>query len=312
MRYYGGRGLLLSASMPTALETSIYRTLAYFAYFKYPLTSFEIWKWLLEPRQETSLAEVVQTLSSSTWLSERLESHQGFYALEHVAEQRHDRHLRFLDAMRKYQKVERVIKLLGRLPWIDGIAVCNSLSWHHTNGESDIDLFIVAKPGRVWSARMLSTLPIMLLRQRPGEAKLDPMCLSFFSTESAFDFAKLKIGSADPYLAYWCQSLVPVVSRGAWQARFQLANAWLREVLPNAAPVLRASRFRSNAPLRWPWLPVSERLLKQFQIEKLPPAIRKLMNKDTRVVVNDQMLKFHEQDSRDLIRYTLEGRMTRL
>ena len=298
--------------MPTLLELSIYRTLAYFAYFKYPLTSFEVWKWLLEPGEAVSLAEVTAALAHSPWLAEHINRHQGFYALEQVAEQIQDRHLRFLDAMRKYQKVEKIAWLFGHLPWIDGLAICNSLSWCHTNQDSDIDLFIIAKPGRVWSVRLLTTLPVMLLRQRPGEGKLDPICLSFFSTPVAFDFSKLKIGSADPYLAYWCQSLVPLVSRGAWQAKFNLANAWLREVLPNANPVMRASRFRLEAPWHWPWLPVSEALLKQLQTDKLPPAIRELMNKDTRVVVNDQMLKFHEQDSRDLIRYTLEGRMTRL
>lgn len=298
--------------MPSSLEISIYRTLAYFAYFKYPLTSFEVWKWLLEPGEKSTLTAVVETLSSSAWLRARMHEYNGFYSLEHVVSQVQDRHVRFLDAMRKYQKVERVVQLIGRLPWIDGIAVCNSLSWCHTNLESDIDLFIVAKPGRVWSARLLSTLPLMLLRQRPGESQLDPICLSFFCTESGFDFSKLKAGSSDPYLAYWCQSLVPLVSRAAWQAKFKLSNQWLVDVLPNASQVLRASRFRSESRIRWPWLPVSEALLKQFQMDKFPPAIRELMNKDTRVVINDQMLKFHEQDSRELIRYTLEGRMSRL
>ena len=298
--------------MPTTLELSIYRTLAYFAYFKYPLTSFEIWKWLLMPGQTYSLFEVIEALEDSVWLRTRLERHQGFYALEDVATQYQDRHIRFLDAVRKYHKVERAVQVLGRLPWVDGIAVCNSLSWHHTTTSSDIDLFIITKPGRVWSARLLSTLPVILLRQRPGERQVDPLCLSFFCADSALNLEVLKIGADDPYLAYWSRSLVPLVDHSGWVQKFKLANVWLDTVLPNASAVCRPDRFKPSISLRLPWLPLSEQLPKQLQLEKFPLAIREVMNKDTRVVVNDQMLKFHEQDARDLIRYTLEGRMSRL
>ncbi|MEK7183872.1 MAG: hypothetical protein AAB776_04545 [Patescibacteria group bacterium] len=295
--------------MPSELEVSIYRTLAYFAYFKYPLTSFEIWKWLLEPDQPTSLVSIIETLENSIWLRARLKRDKGFYALENVAERRKDRHLRFLDAMRKYRKAERAVQVLGRLPWIEGIAVCNSLSWYQTKEDSDIDLFIVAKPGRIWSARLLSTLPAIFLRQRPGEAKSDPICLSFFSTAAALQFEKLKIGPSDPYLAYWCRSLVPLVDHSGWMEKFEMANPWLRQVLPNAQFVRRASRFRPPIRLRLPWIPLSEQLPRQIQQERFTPIIRELMNKDSRVVVSDDMLKFHEQDSRELIRSTLADKI---
>jgi len=295
--------------MPSELELSIYRTLAYFAYFKYPLTSFEIWKWLLEPGQAVSLVSIIETLESSTWLHDRVKSDQGFYALESVAEWCKDRHLRFLDAMRKYRKAERAVQVLGRLPWIEGIAVCNSLSWYQTKEDSDIDLFIVAKPGRIWSVRLLSTLPAILFRQRPGEGKADPICLSFFCTETALDFEKLKISSSDPYLAYWCRSLVPLVDHSGWMDKFEMTNPWLRQVLPNAQFVRRASRFRPSVRLRLPWLPISEELPKQIQQERFPAIIRELMNKDSRVIVSNDMLKFHEQDSREQIRVTLEDKV---
>jgi hypothetical protein len=298
--------------MPSELETSIYRTLAYFAYFKYPLTGFEVWKWLLLPPSAVSLASVVEVLDSSTWLISRLTKHQGFYALGEAKLWCQDRHLRFLDAMRKYDKATRAVQLLGRLPWVEGVAVCNSLSWYQTKAESDIDLFIIAKPGRVWSVRLLSTLPAILLRQRPGEGKVDPICLSFFCTVEAFNFEQLKIGEFDPYLAYWSRSLVPLVDHSGWASKFEMHNAWLREVLPNAQFVRRASRFSLGVNFRWPWLPISERLARQLQLDKFPVAIRELMNVDTRVIVKDDMLKFHEQDSRGLIRATLEDKLKTL
>ena len=293
----------------TALERSIYKTLAYFAYFQYPLTSFEIWKWLLDPDGQVSLAEIEDALSNSAWLKARTQMYNGFYALEQVEAIYRQRHERFLDAVRKFRKIQRWAQILGRLPWVDGVAVCNSLAWFNTTAESDIDLFVVAKPGRVWSVRLLAALPLMALRQRPGERVRDPICLSFFSTEQVFDFEKLKIGAADPYLAYWCRSLVPLIDHTGWMATFELKNAWLQAVLPHAEFVRRALRFRSRVSFRLPWFPMSEALAKQLQMERLPQSIRALMNRDSRVVVTDDMLKFHDQDSRAQILSALEERM---
>jgi hypothetical protein len=300
------------SDMPSELELAIYRTLAYFAYFKYPLTSFEIWKWLLEPPQPTPLVTVVEALAGSPWLQSKFTRHQGFYALGDAQSWCQDRHLRFLDAMRKYRKAERAVQILGRLPWIEGVAVCNSLSWYQTKQDSDIDLFIVSKPGRVWSSRLLSTIPAMLLRQRPGESVTDPVCLSFFCTGAALNFEKLKIGPSDPYLAYWCRSLVPLVDHTGWMDRFEMNNAWLRDVLPNAQFVRRASRFRPSVRARLPWVWLSESLARQTQMDKFPAAIRDLMNKDSRVIATDDMLKFHEQDSREQIRVSLEDKVAAL
>lgn len=298
--------------MPNDLEVSIYRTLAYFAYFKYPLTSFELWKWLLLPVGKYSLFEVVAALDESVWLRDRYEVWQGFYALTDVKLQVPDRHIRFLDAIRKYRKVERSMQIFGRLPWINGIAVCNSLAWYATTEQSDIDLFITAAPGRVWSVRLLATLPLMLLRQRPGECERDPLCLSFFSTESAFDFSRLKVGSQDPYLAYWSRTLVPILDRTGWCTTFERQNTWIAEALPNAWPVRRAWRFSLRTPWRWPWLPLSEHLPKQLQIERFPVEIKTLMNLDSRVVVSDTMLKFHDQDKRAQIQVELEAKIAGL
>lgn len=292
--------------MTTSLTVAIVRTVAYFHYFDYPVTVFEIWKWLLEPDDTVSLADVMSELETSTLLQRRLQRHGAYYGLGNVAQQVAQRHTRFLDATRKYRKAERTARFLGRLPWVRGIAVCNSLAWRHTTPESDIDLFIVAAAGRVWSARFLSTVPAMLLKQRPGESLQDPVCLSFFVTPEALAFEQLKISSEDSYLAYWCRSLVPLVDHSGWQERFEAENVWLGKVLPNAAPVKMAYRFRFRPRLRLLWVPFSEKLFRALQVERFPTRIRELMNKDTRVIVSDDMLKFHENDRREDIAQSLQ------
>ncbi len=298
--------------MPTPVELSIYRTLAYFDYFKYPLTSFEIWKWLLEPAEQTSLAQIVEVLHTSTWLKTRLDKHHGFYGLGQVSDWVADRHLRFLDASRKYRKVAKAIKLYRHLPGVEGVAVCNSLAWYQTKDTSDIDLFVVSEPGQLWSVRMLTTAPVILTRQRPGESQVDPVCLSFFCASSAMNLESLKIGASDPYLAYWSYSLVPVHDRSGWLTTFKENNQWLKTVLPNAYEVRRAHRFALRTGWRLPGMKFFEKMAKRLQLNRFPKRIHAMMNMDTRVVVNDDILKFHDDDGRAEIALTLQDKLSRV
>lgn len=295
--------------MKSDLELSIYRTTAYFAHFHYPLTSFEIWKWLLEPSKSYTFAQVFAALDGSDWLKEKLAFSEGFYGLGDVKMQVSSRQERLLNAFQKYAKLKWVLAIVGRMPYIDGIAVCNSLAFHHTLPKSDIDLFIVARPGRIWSARFFATAPLMLLRQRPGERAEDPVCLSFFVTPQTFDFGKLKIGEKDPYLAYWCRTLIPLLDRSGWTRQFLAENSWGEGILPHAQPVKRARLFRARPRMKLPGTPLSETLAAKIQEEKFPPLIREMKNKDTRVIISAGMLKFHDRDRRAEIRDALDERM---
>jgi len=298
--------------MPSPVELSIFRTLAYFDYFKYPLTSFEIWKWLLEPGQATSLAQVIDALETSAWVKAKVFTYQGFYGLGPVDDWVADRHLRFLDASRKYHKVSKAIKLYRHLPGVEGVAVCNSLAWYQTKDTSDIDLFVISEPGQVWSVRMLTTAPAILTRQRPGESQTDPVCLSFFCAASAMNLESLKIGPSDPYLAYWSYSLVPVHDRSGWLANFRASNEWLKTVLPNAYEVRRAHRFTHRKGWRLPGLRALEKFAKRLQLKRFPKRIHAMMNVDTRVVVNDNILKFHDEDGRAEIALSLQDKLSRV
>ncbi len=288
-----------SISLASVLEWDCWRVLAYFSYFKYPLTAFEVWKWLYMPEGQWTLAEVVEVLQNSSWLNERVSSKNGFYALGiDVEEQLKDRQLRLHDALRKYGVLTPVLKYLGRLPFVEGVFVCNSLAWHHTNAESDIDLFIVTKPGRTWTVRLLAAGMMALLRKRPGEAKIDPVCCSFFVDGDHLDLASLKIDEQDPYLAFWLATLVPMVDRKGIANRLRVMNRWVDEVLPNAKGVVRASRWLPKQMRAWPLLMINEGKARVIQEKRFTKVIKEMKNVDTRVVVNDSMLKFHENDRR--------------
>lgn len=294
--------------MQNDLERTILRTVSYFSFFSYPLTAFEIWKWQLSPVTPYSLHLVMEALASPS-LQEKLVHRHGHYTLasrsiEDCLEQRHDR---FLNAIAKYKKLARVLKYLARIPYIEGVAMCNSLVFHHTQPRSDIDLFIITKPGRVWSSRLLSVLPLMLVRQRPGEAKQDPVDISFFVGSDVRDFQHLRIKPHDPYMAVWLASLVPVFERESGLfARLQKENAWAHKVVPNISLARRAKSARfSHVRVRVP-MPISERFAKRVSVARFPADIMNMANRDTRVIVRPYMLKFHKNDRREQIAAELE------
>ncbi len=296
--------------MPNQTDIDIYKPLAYFAYFGYPLTAFEIWKWQFarsydlatrsDDRVEPlSLPEIEHGLNTSSWLREHVRSHNGFWAIGDVEQQVADRHERYLDAMDKEEKLKKALAFLRHVPGVRGVALCNSMPFHFTHEQGDIDLFVVTKPGAVWSTRLMSVAPLIALKQRPGEAKRHPIDLSFFVSESSMDLFGLQ-KSDDPYFAHWIATLTPVLGEQALWDRFFDENSWAFTRLPNARAPRRSYRYRCRTMK--PLMPsLSESFAKRVQERRLPNDLREAANEDSRVVITSQMLKFHRTDRRDEI-----------
>lgn len=286
--------------MPTALEKSVFQTLAYCAYNDFPVTSLELWKWCDAP--ETSIAEIEALLPSSAWLKEQgLQSSNGFYGLGDVSAWRRERIQRVTDALRKSRRAHRFVRFAAWFPWVRMVAICNSLAHSFTNDQSDIDLFIVTQRGRIWSTRLILTGILSILRLRPGEAKRDPICLSFFAAEDALDLSSMKIGAEDPYLAMWLESLTPVLDRDGILTKLHATNRWIRPSLPRSQPIERTSSYRLASSASLPDFPFLEGFAERLQRARFPAKLRGMMNMDTRVIVTDSVLKFHDNDRRQAI-----------
>lgn len=286
---------------PSQIEKDIHNTCAYFAYNQYPLTVFEICKWQYGPEKVYSYENIEQLLKESGWLKTRIGHYEGMYGLgtdSEIEQQVAARKRRFLDAVKKQKKACKVVQYISRLPSVKGIAICNSLAYHFTREKSDIDLFIITKSGRVWTARMWAVTPLMLLRQRPGETKKDPVDISFFVSEDSMDLSELMIDKGDPYLAFWIKTLTPVYGDEALWDEFFKANSWADKCLPNAHRPKRAYRMRCNARISFLPCLLPEAFMKSLQLLKMPYRMKVLCNQGTCVVMNKDMLKFHTTDRR--------------
>ena len=82
-------------------------------------------------------------------------------------------------------------------------------------------------------------------------------------------------------------------------------NQWVKKQQPNSFEYQLVERRRVDLIglvnrlisllVDWEFL---EKMAEKYQLEIMPSDLKAMMNKDSRVVINDKVLKFHRHDSR--------------
>jgi hypothetical protein len=291
--------------------------LAFFDVFAWPLTLVEQWRWQYGwPGKSTPLRGCLADPPAV------IDEAFGLRSLTAGQASRTRRWQRYRLAERKFRRARWFAWWASRLPTVRLVAVGNSLAWSSAADDSDIDLFVVTRPGTLWATRLLLGAPLKLLGLRPTpNQQRDRLCLSFMVSEAQLDLAGLRLGSEDVYFAFWLAALVPLydadqVMRRLWQANRRILNR-----LPAAFPRRVAERRQVKAG-RWPRSIAAEALValsrtaerpsRWLQERLFPSRIRELANRDSRVVITDHVLKFHVDDRRQLFREGYEKRIQEL
>ena len=296
------------------LEKSIIKTLAYFDLFEYPLTATEVWKWLYRPEvseEERSLFHIIKTLDTSTELQKYITLCEGFYCLQGCAHTIRERKRRNNRVDHQLRKTMRIVKLLRFIPSIRMIAIASSLPIGNVKETSDIDLFIITRRNQIWKTRLFASGSLKLLRQRPDKERTrDRFCLSFFVSDDKLNIEKAAFGNDDIVFQYYVQSFAPVYDPDKLYTKFFQENSWIAKHLPNAYFEQRLVN-EVDRPLwllfwhyffnviTWPFF--NGRMSDWYcnlQLKIMPESLKSIANIDSRVVISDQMLKFHDKDNR--------------
>lgn len=290
----------------TSSQRAILAAIIYFNLFDYPLTATEAWKYLWQPEKVPGLFEVIDALEELE-KEGRVASGNGFYFLPGREALIKTRNLRHVIAYRKWRKALRIIRILRIFPHIRMIAVANTLAYDNADEESDIDLFIVTAKGRVWTARFFVVLFLQLFGLRPtAKTRRDKICACFFVDEDHLDIANFALpGASDVYLHYWIATLWPLYNPVGVYEKFFTANAWVQKnvsnihaIIPNMFRRIGATpRLQKIAEWKARFLP--ESFYRRFQERRFPATIKTRLGKDTTVVANDHVLKFHTHDRRE-------------
>lgn len=228
-------------------------------------------------------------------------------------------------AEQKMTKARSAIQLLRWIPYIRMVAICNSLAFDMCRSDGDIDLFIVAKKGRVSTVHVLVKIITQLFGlRRHGFNIANRLCLSFFVSEDGNDMSRFALTDDDPYLAMWTRQVIPVFSiDGAYEHFWKANEQWLKKYFFSPLqhiPVPRKKIFDTPISIfvrkflegvmniLFPWL---ERVLLRQEQKKLSASARRRMRlQPNDVVVSSTALKFHEEDRRVFYKKAMYARVS--
>ncbi|MCX6765520.1 MAG: hypothetical protein NT136_00985 [Candidatus Moranbacteria bacterium] len=213
----------------------IIATLAYYDGLDYPLTLFEIWKYLMWADQtadhssldNTTLAIITEALKDPE-LKKHIEESGGFYFLRGRKELVEKRIAASKIANEKTKRLRRVVSILRFVPYVRMIGVTGKLAMKMANQKSDWDLLVVLKKGKIWTGRTLVTgITHLMGKRRHGAFVTDRVCLNYFITDQSLKLSTRDLFSASEYFF-----LFPLFDAGVFKS-FQLKNAWIRKYKPN-------------------------------------------------------------------------------
>jgi len=295
------------------IQKSIRGTIVYFDIFEYPLTSFEIYKYLWRPEQRFTLAQVNKELKKM--VDEKiLVLREGFFCLRGSEENKKSRNQeniktrkkRYLIAQEKMKKARPYVKLISKIPFVKAIFICNNLGYLNAPDDSDIDLAIITSKNTIWTVRLLAVGLMMLFNKRPNErTQKDKICLSFYITEENLDMQSLAYEN-DIHFIYWLNQFMPVYGKQDLIDKFYKANSWIKEYLPNCIHVKTNRRWfmtQKNIIKKIFEILLAPRFintwLEKIQLKEMPRHLFDLAwQENTDVVISNKILKFHDQDAR--------------
>ncbi|MFA5871813.1 MAG: hypothetical protein WC858_03735 [Parcubacteria group bacterium] len=232
--------------MQSQVTKNILNTIIFYDILDYPLTSFEIWKYLIvatgDAKEDSrcSLEEISREINSGKLVNHISES-LGFYFLkgrEELVSQRleHNKH-----SISKYKIAQKAAKWLRFCPFVRMIALTGSVAMKNTERNSDIDYFVVLEQGRIWTGRLLATALVHLLGMRRHGSKVkDRICLNYFIKSDNLEIKLKDIFGANEYsfifpiFAYsYLGAKSDEDSRAAFE-RFSEKNInWIKKIKPN-------------------------------------------------------------------------------
>lgn len=204
----------------------------------------------------------------------------------------------------------RRVRLFRFVPFAEFILAAGSLATGNLHENSDFDVIVASRNGRIFTTRFLSVLisGVPGWRRKKlthGEDASDKICLSHFVTNKNYCLKP-------PYNDYWqnlYQNLVPIMGEREKIDEFFKANSWLS---PRREYDLM--KFKSN-PLhiqtRNSWFKRSaeellsgklgdrlEKALKSFQVKRIEKSLSVTICYKPRIIYSDDELEFHPDTKR--------------
>ncbi|OIO19257.1 MAG: hypothetical protein COY69_00155 [Candidatus Magasanikbacteria bacterium CG_4_10_14_0_8_um_filter_32_14] len=293
------------------IQEAILKTLSYFDIFEYSLTSEELRRllWFPDNVNDEDFFVNLQILLDEN----KIACKYSFYFLKDKKDYVKSRQLKVKLVEQKMSIAKRAIDKLRKVPFLRAVFVCNTVALGVPNNNSDIDVFIVTRKNYIWLVRFFSTIILKFFRLRTSRSNhKDRVCLSFYATDNNLNLERLKIkNKTDIYLVYWLLQLIPIYDPENLYISILNANRWLDEYVNVKkhsfflVDYLRVKNFKNDLKIKnklenfFAEKDYLINFLKKIQIPKIRKNYGLYADRaDTRVVISDDFLKFHENDRR--------------
>lgn len=288
------------------LKKAIIELIIFFDIFSYPLTVYEVWRYLSIESTYYEVEKILKYLKKENLISEEL----GFFFLLKKKDLLKIRQSRYHHANRKMKKAKKAAKLFSYLPWVKFVALSNLIGRHNMRDASDIDLFIITENNRLWLTRFFCAGLMKILNKRPSKkTKRDKICLSFYVDDKHLNLERLTLkDKEDYYFYYWLAGLYPLYDANFYHFKLMQENQWLKNYLPNIDFLLNNHSYKPSLAFKFHEkvdfkfikriIYIFEKIFKFIQLKIMPQELKKIANLDNRVVINDSILKLYLIDRR--------------
>lgn len=208
----------------------------------------------------------------------------------------------------------RLRPIFSFIPFLDFVLVAGSLAMGNVHENSDFDVIVGARSGRIFTVRAfcIFIFGILGVRRRGTDGKdpasagsSDKVCFSHFVTPAAYRLSP-------PYNDYWVklyQNLVPVYGREESVRDFFAANGWAprKEIFDEkywspAGGILKYTTgiFRGFFEFVF-WGSVGrvfEKFVKSIQVKRIEKSLKRDAGFKPRLRFNDEELEFHPDTRR--------------
>jgi hypothetical protein len=204
------------------LEVEALKTLRYFDYFQFPLSSQQIRFYLGMKTDDATLAVVLLHLVTSG----QIQQYEDLYSLSDVesyAKNRKEGEVRLAELQ---GRINKSCERIRRFPFILFAGLSGSMSKGYAPEDADVDFFLITKKNRLWICK--TVLHIMKTVSRvKGSQKW--YCLNYYVDDTA-----LRLEEQNEFTAIELASLKPLIDAGNYYESFVEANRdWLVSYLPN-------------------------------------------------------------------------------
>ncbi len=134
---------------------------------------------------------------------------------------------------RLLKKAKRWSRAIGMVPFVKSVAVVNSAAFGNVHNKSDIDLFVITTPNRIFLTKGLLMYGLKLLKQlEDNNQSAGRFSLGMFVTTHGVKMEKDMMKVNDPHLAYWLATAKPMYGTSTWYYVMK-KDPYLQQKLPN-------------------------------------------------------------------------------